>query len=494
MDLDTHQNPSSFDSRFHQHNMAIHTDLYELTMLAGYLDSGLHRMPVCFEYFFRELPPDTGYAVFCGLDPLIHYFETLRFKSSDIDYLFSLNLFNKNFLKWLSSWRFNCDVWSVEEGSVVFPNEPLIRVEGSLGEAQLVESFLLNAINYPTLVATKASRICMAAGKTPVMEFGLRRAQGPDGALTGARAAFIGGCIGTSNCLAGKRYGIPVRGTHAHSWVMSFSSELEAFRSYAKLYPNNCILLVDTYDPVQSGIPNAITVFKSLRKQNPNIRPAIRIDSGDLATLSKIAYTMFLSAGFDDPLIVASNDLDEFHIAELRRQDARINAWGVGTRLITAKDFPALGGVYKLTSVFRDGEWVPRIKSSSTVEKQTNPGKKMTYRIWDKAGSPICDALFGCSEQIPPLSNLSLFDQVNLSETLPVPEPAHIQPILKQVVQKGKSIYSNPPLINIQNRTRDQVSTLIPEMKRLREPLEFPVGISPYLKEIKQTLINSTRP
>ncbi|HPK00614.1 MAG TPA: nicotinate phosphoribosyltransferase, partial [Candidatus Hydrogenedentes bacterium] len=353
--------------------MALLTDLYELTMVAGFWKEQRANQRVCFEYFFRRLPPHAGFAVAAGLEPFLQYLENLHFSSDDLAYLRTLNLFDDAFLAYLRDFRPSLTVRAVPEGTLVFPYEPILQVEGSVLEAQFVETALLNTLNYQTLIATKAARICLAAEGEPVMEFGLRRAHGPDGGLSGSRAAYIGGCSSTSNLLAGKVYGIPVSGTHAHSWVMSFPSELEAFRAFARNYPDRCMLLVDTYDTLGSGVPNAITVFKELHAKGQMARPAIRLDSGDLAKLSKMAYRMMTEAGLKDPLIVASNDLDEDLIADLKRQGARINAWGVGTHLITSNDCPALSGVYKLVAVAQGEAWRPKIKISSNIEKATDP-------------------------------------------------------------------------------------------------------------------------
>ena len=356
-------------------NLALLTDFYQLTMMAGYWRTGQKELRACFNYTFRQLPPDNGFAIAAGLEQLLDLIENSRFTEQDLAYLAGLNAFEQGFLDYLRDFRWSCDIDAMPEGTVVFPHEPIVQVEGPLIEAQLLETALLNMLNYPTLVATKAARIRLACGDDNLVEFGLRRAQGPDGGLSGSRAAHIGGADSTSNVLAGKCYGLPVQGTHAHSWVMSFDNELDAFRAYAACNQDP-VLLVDTYDTLASGIPNAITVFKELREQGRTVRPAVRLDSGDLSRLSKAAYRLFTQAGFPDPLIVASNELDEDLIADLKRQGARINSWGVGTHLITASDHPALGGVYKLVAVRQNGgAWEPRIKLSSNPAKMTDPGR-----------------------------------------------------------------------------------------------------------------------
>ncbi|MCZ7644946.1 MAG: nicotinate phosphoribosyltransferase [Planctomycetota bacterium] len=381
---------------------ALLTDLYQLTMLGGHFALGRKSRRAVFEYFFRKLPPHAGYAIFAGLEDLLAALEHLRFHDDELDYLRSLGLFPPEFLAFLKDFRFHGDVWAAPEGSAVFPYVPLVRVDAALPEAQLVETLLLNVLNYQTLIATKAARLVEAAEGEPVIEFGLRRAQGPDGGLCGSRAAFIGGCESTSNVAAGMRWGIPVRGTHAHAWVMSFPSEREAFRAYAKVYPRAPLLLVDTYDTLRSGLPNAIAVFKDMRAAGWEGRAAIRLDSGDLARLSIEAHRMLEAAGFPDPLIVASNDLDEELVADLKRQGAKINCWGIGTKLITGGDTPALGGVYKLAAFETEaGAMRDAMKLSGNPEKTTDPGIKVPLRFLDAQGRLAGDVLFTANESLP---------------------------------------------------------------------------------------------
>jgi len=482
--------PSSLDPWVNRSESVLLTDLYELTMLAGYFENKMTETPASFEYFFRNFPPDTGFAVFAGLDQLLDYFENLRFNASDIDYLADLDMFSRPFLEWLAQWRCTCDVWAAPEGTPVFPNEPILRVEGPLGEAQLLETFILNALNYPTLIATKAARVCMAAEGDPVMEFGLRRAQGPDGGLIGSRSAYIGGCAGTSNCLAGKMFDIPVMGTHAHSWVMAFENELEAFRAYIRTYPGKSTLLVDTYDVLESGVPNAITAFKELRDTHPDVRASIRLDSGDLARQSKAAWQQLTEAGFENPMIVASNDLDELLIADIKRQGAKINAWGVGTHLITSRDCPALNGVYKLTAVKPDRAWTPRIKLSSNVTKLTNPGRKQVYRFFDAAGHPAADMLCDVNEPEPEAGPVTLFDQNQLLRRIRIPATS-VKPLLVKVVDNGRVTADRPDVSAVRDHARQQIDSLHPEMTRLRNPDEYPVGLSQTLASIKRKLIES---
>ena len=367
-----------------QRNLTMMTDLYQLTMMHGHFMRNAKEEAV-FDLFFREPTGNSSYAIVAGLEQAIEYIRDLKFTEEDIAYLDGLHLFSQEFLEYLKDFSFTGDLYAIPEGTPVFPGEPLIRVKAPIMQAQLVETALLTIVNHQTLIATKANRVCYAAGENgTVMEFGLRRAQGPDAGIYGARAAMIGGCVGTSNVLTGKMFDIPVLGTHGHSWVMSFDSELEAFRAYADTYPDACLLLVDTYDTIRQGIPNAITVFKELRaKGHEPLR--IRIDSGDLAYLSKKARAMLDEAGFPNATITASSDLDEEVIFDLRAQGAKIDTWGVGTRLITSQNAPSLGGVYKLSALEKNGEMIPKIKLSENKGKITNPGYKKVLRIYDKA-------------------------------------------------------------------------------------------------------------
>ncbi len=475
---------------FRREGLALLTDFYELTMMSGYLKYGRLNQRVCFDYFFRSLPPQAGFAIFAGLDPFLDYLENLRFERDDIDYLRSLNVFDHAFLDFLTDFRPTLTVRAVPEGSVVFPFEPLLQVEGTILEAQLIETALLNMVNYQTLIATKAARICLAANGEPVLEFGLRRAHGPDGGVSGSRAAYIGGCSVTSNVLAGKHYGIPVSGTHAHSWVMSFDSELEAFRAFVRHYPEKCVLLVDTYDTVKSGLPNAVQVFKEMRDAGTPVRPAIRLDSGDLSKLSKIAHKMMTDAGFDDPLIVASNDLDEDLIADLKRQGAKINAWGVGTHLITAFDSPALGGVYKLVAVQDQQDWSPRMKISSNVEKATDPGRKKVLRYLDEAGRPLCDMLAledePCEESGPIEVRSRAFPHLPIREI----HTARAESLLKPVFLEGRRLLPPQPVAELRARAQLQKNLLAEEYQRLRNPEIYRVFLSPALGALKEQLLN----
>ncbi len=475
--------------------LALLTDYYQLTMMAGYWKTGRLHLDACFDYTFRELPPHNGFAIFAGLEQVLDLVNDLRFDDQDLNYLSGLGTFEPAFLDYLKDFRLTCSIQAVPEGTVVFPHEPLLTVEGPLIEAQLLETAILNTLNYQTLIATKAARLRLACGDDNLAEFGLRRAHGPDGGLSGSRAAYVGGADSTSNVLAGKVFGIPVQGTLAHSWVMSFDSELEAFRTYA-VSSERPVLLVDTYDTLSSGLPNAVTVFKELRDSGRQVRPAIRLDSGDLARLSKVAHKMFAVAGFDDPLIVASNELDEDLIADLKRQGAPINAWGVGTHLITSSDYPALGGVYKLVAVrAAGGAWTPKIKLSSNLAKMTDPGRKRLVRYYDGKGTPLADIMRLADEPLDvidpgqPAKPLPFAERHDLTFLRAVWDAASSEDLLQPVVEHGKPVIGSPTLETIRARARSQVAALPEELRRLRNPEIYAVGLSPRLAEEKVRLV-----
>ncbi len=476
-------------------DLALLTDYYQLTMMGGYWKTGRKDLTACFNYTFRELPPHNGFAITAGLEQLLDLIEGLRFTPQDLDYLSGLGTFDDAFLEYLREFRPTCSVEAAPEGTVVFPHEPILQVEGPLIEAQLLETAVLNTLNYQTLIATKAARIRLACGDDNLVEFGLRRAHGPDGALSGSRAAYIGGSDSTSNMLAGKTFGIPVQGTHAHSWVMSFENELDAFRAYAACY-REPILLLDTYDTLTSGLPNAVTLFKELRAAGRTVRPAVRLDSGDLARLSKAAHRMFAEAGFEDPLIVASNELDEDLIADLKRQGAPVNSWGVGTHLITSSDHPALGGVYKLVAVRENGGiWEPRIKLSSNPGKMTDPGRKRVVRYYDGSGRPLAD-LIRLADEAPdtidpgqPAKPVPFAERHDLSFLRAVWDAARCEDLLQPVMQHGKRVGTSPTLNEIRERARDQVAALPEELRRLRNPEIYAVGLSPRLAAEKVRLV-----
>lgn len=467
------------------------TDLYELTMLAGYYAQGKQDQPAVFEYFFRKLPQHTGFAVLAGLDDLLDDLENLRFTESDLEYLDSLGIFSSAFLREIREFVFTGDVWAPPEGTPVFPYEPVVRVHAPLAQAQIIETLLLCRLNYQTLIATKAARVRYAAGDDPVLEFGLRRAQGPDGGMSGTRAAIIGGCDSTSNTRAGKCWGVKVVGTQAHSWIMSFPSELEAFRAYAEVMPRNLILLVDTYDTLRSGVPNAITVFRELRERGWNGRPGIRIDSGDLAKLSREAHRMLSEAGFGDALIVASSELDEHLIAEIKRQGAKANAWGVGTKLITGGTEPALGGVYKLTAIRQGDRWEPRMKISDNPEKTTDPGVLMPIRFYDTDGYIAGDVLFADEDESWRSGEVVSHDRMILEQMHIFPAEYERRPMLEPVMQSGKRVRGRRDLLEIRAYTREQVSHIPPETQRLVNPQIYWVGLSQMVAERKRKAIES---
>ncbi|MHC4941400.1 MAG: nicotinate phosphoribosyltransferase [Planctomycetota bacterium] len=467
------------------------TDFYQLTMMGGYFQRQHHLVETAFEYLFRSLPGEFGFAVFAGLEDLADRVTSLRFTEKDIDYLDGLGMFQKEFLKALKDFRFTGDIEAVPEGTVVFPHEPIVRVTGPLWEAQLLETLLLNSLNYPTLVASKAARICLIAAPDPVLEFGLRRAQGPDGGLTGSRAAFIGGCAGTSNVEAGRCYAIPVKGTHAHSWIMSYPDELTAFRAYCQAFPEAPILLVDTFDTIKCGVPNAIKTFKEMRNAGWQGRPGIRLDSGDLAAESIAAYEMFTKAGMDDPLIVASNELDENLIADLKRQGARINAWGVGTHLITGSTSPALSGIYKLAAVKEEGGWISKIKISDNPEKTTDPGVKEIVRYQCK-GKFYGDILYALDEEALLKGPVRGVDRTLFYRKRTWEADAMGEKILSPLFRKGRRITGNPPpLEEVRARARSQIQSLPVECLRLRNPDYYPVVLSEGLADTKARMLKS---
>ncbi len=474
-------------------NLTLLTDFYELTMMQGYFKNQTNGT-VVFDAFYRNNPSGNGYAICTGLSQVINYIKSLHFDYDDISYLRSLEIFDEDFLSYLAGFHFSGDIYAVPEGTVVFPMEPLVKVVAPIMEAQLVETAILNIVNHQSLIATKASRVCYAAKGEPVMEFGLRRAQGPDAGILGARAAVIGGCIGTSNVLCAKEFGIPALGTHAHSWIMSFESEIEAFRKYAELYPNNTTLLVDTYDTLRSGVPNAIKVFKELQEAgNMPKMYGIRLDSGDLAYLSKRARRMLDEAGFKDASICASSDLDEYLIDSLKTQGAAINSWGVGTNLITSKDCPSFGGVYKLAAIERDGELAPKIKLSENTWKITNPGNKTIFRIYDKETKKIrADVIALVGEEFSEEEELLLFDPIATWKRTLLPAGSYeVREILKPIFQNGQCVYEEPGVMEIRSYCQKELNTLWDETRRLVNPQEVYVDLSQKLWDMKQELLRN---
>lgn len=476
-------------------NLTLLTDFYELTMMQGYFHSKEENTPVVFDIFFRSNPSGGGYSIAAGLEQVIEYIKNLNFSYEDVDYLRSLNLFDETFLQYLSGFHFSGSIYAIPEGTVIFPREPLLKVIAPVMEAQLVETALLNIINHQSLIATKASRVVYAADGDGVMEFGLRRAQGPDAGLYGARAAMIGGCIGTSNVLAGRMFDVPVKGTHAHSWIMSFPDEYTAFKNYADMYPDNCTLLVDTYDTLKSGVPNAIRVFQEFKKAGkPFKKYGIRLDSGDLAYLSKEARKMLDEAGFADASICASNDLDEYLLHDLKMQGAAIDSWGVGTNLITSKDCPSFGGVYKLAAIQseEDGAFEPKIKISENTEKITNPGNKTIYRIYDKTtGKVKADLICFVGETFNTDEDMLLFDPIETWKKTKLSGGSYImREILVPVFKNGACIYKSPSVMEIAEYCRNEKKTLWDETKRLFYPHQVYVDLSPKLYEVKKSLLD----
>lgn len=474
-------------------NLTLLTDLYELTMMQGYYEKGQNEN-VIFDVFFRQNPCNNGYSVCAGLDQVIDYIKNLHFTYDDVDYLRGLGIFKEDFLHYLSGFHFSGDIYAIPEGTVVFPKEPLLKVVAPIMEAQLVETAILNIINHQSLIATKTSRIVFAANGDGIMEFGLRRAQGPDAGLYGARAAMIGGCVGTSNVLAGQMFDVPVMGTHAHSWIMSFPDEYTAFKTYAEMYPDNCTLLVDTYDTLKSGVPNAIRVFQEFKDaRKPLIKYGIRLDSGDLAYLSKEARKMLDEAGFPEATICASNDLDEFLLHDLKMQGAAIDSWGVGTNLITSKDCPSFGGVYKLAAIQNEeGEFVPKIKISENTEKITNPGNKTIYRIYEKASGKIkADLICFADEVIDPKQDLLLFDPMDTWKKTKLAGGTYtVREILLPIFKNGECLYKSPTLKEIAAYCREEKDTLWDETKRLFYPHRVYVDLSQKLYAVKQSLLD----
>jgi nicotinate phosphoribosyltransferase len=484
-------------SSLYRANLASLTDLYELTMAAGYMDTALADRPSVFSMSFRNLPFGGGYAVAAGLDDVLQILTGLRFEQADLDYLASLRgsagepLFGERFLDLLGTLRFTCDVDAIPEGTVVFPNEPLLRVRGPLLQAQIVESVLLTIVGFQTLVASKAARVVEAAGDAPVLEFGLRRSQGPDGAISAARAAYIGGVHATSNVLAGRLFGIPVRGTHAHSWVQAFGDEQAAFDAYAAAQPDNVTLLVDTYDSIQ-GVRHAIETGRKLKARGGHLA-GIRLDSGDLAYLSIEARRLLDDAGFTDTKIVASNDLDEHTIASLRDQGARVDIWGVGTRLDTAFDQPALGAIYKLTAIGDgDGGWRYPVKVSEFSSKTSIPGILGVRRYVDAAGNFRADVIYD-EDLAEPVVGDVMVDPADALHRRTIEAEWDTVELLEPVVAQGKRIGSGPSLDESRERTRTQIRSLHRGIRRLLNPHVYPVGLEHRLHDRRTALVLERR-
>ena len=474
-------------------NLTMLTDFYELTMANGYFLNGKGDVITQFDMFFRTVPDNGGFAIMAGVEQLSQYLENLKFTEEDIEYLRGRG-FGEDFLKYLEEFDFKCDIRCVPEGTPIFPCEPIVTVRGPAIQAQFIETMLLLAINHQSLIATKANRITRAAQGRAIMEFGSRRAQGFDGAVYGARASYIGGCTGTACTISDREFGVPALGTMAHSWVQLFDTELDAFCAYAKAYPDSCTLLVDTYDVLKSGIPNAIEAFR--REVLPRgFRPkGIRIDSGDITYLARKARKMLDEAGFEDVKIIASNSLDEYIIRDMLRQGAQVDSFGVGERLITASSTPVFGGVYKLVAVEKDGELQPKIKLSENVAKVTTPGAKDLYRLYDnETGKAIADLITVDGEVIDDSQPYELFDP-DVTWKRKTVENYTARPLLIPLFEKGKCVYNYPDLESIRSYCAEQVDTLWDEVKRFENPHNYYVDMSQKLWDMKNDMINKYKP
>jgi nicotinate phosphoribosyltransferase len=474
---------------------ALLTDLYQLTMAYGYWKSGKADQEAVFELSFRKAPFQCGYAIAAGLAPAIDFLAAFHFTEDDTAFLATLfgnddkPLFETAFLDYLRTLRFTCDVHAIPEGTAVFPHEPLLRIQGPILQCQLLETAMLNLINFQSLVATKAARVCLATRGEPVLEFGLRRAQGVDGALAASRAAYIGGCAATSNVLAGKLHGIPVRGTHAHSWVMSFDDELKSFRAYAEAMPNNCIFLVDTYDTVE-GVHRAVEIGHWLRERGHEMI-GIRLDSGDLAWLSAQARKILDEGGFPKAIIVASNDLDEHIISSLKAQGAKINVWGVGTKLVTAYDQPALGGVYKLGAIReKDGRWNYKVKLSEQKAKVSNPGIHQVRRFRSDKEF-VADGIYDVELGAP--AEFTVVDPLDSTRRKHIPADTAFEDLLVPIFHRGQPVYKSPPLDKIRERTQSQLAMFHSGVKRFINPHQYPVGLELGLNDMKTKLVLRAR-
>ncbi len=476
-------------------SLSLLTDFYQLTMAYGYWKTKIDHKEAVFHLFFRTNPFKGGFTLACGLEYVIDYLENFNLDKTDTDYLKTLKgnderpIFESGFLDYLEAMKFQCDIDAIPEGTVVFPHEPLIRVQGPIIQCQILETALLNIINFQTLIATKAARMRIAAKGEPILEFGLRRAQGIDGALAASRAAYIGGCAATSNALAGKLFGIPVKGTHAHSWVMCFDDELESFQAYAKAMPNNCIFLVDTYDTIE-GVKNAVEAGKRLR-QTGNEMIGIRLDSGDLSYLSIEARRILDEAGFPNAKIVASNELDENIICSLKEQGAKIDIWGVGTKLVTAYDQPALGGVYKLSAIRNPGEdWKYKVKLSEQSLKVSNPGIQQVRR-YQKENESIADVIYDRKTDLKP--GCMMIAPLDMTRQKRICADTEFKDLLVPIFRNGKRIYPKTTIEEIRKNARDNLDQFHPGIKRFVNPHQYPVGLEKSLYALKTNLILQAR-
>lgn len=471
-------------------NLTLLTDFYEITMANGYFEHGLKDDIAYFDMFFRRVPDNGGFAIMAGLEQLIEYIENLKFEAEDIEYLRSKNIFSEEFLEYLSDFKFECDIWAIPEGTPIFPHEPIITVRGPVIQAQFIETMMLLTVNHQSLIATKANRIVRAAEGRAVMEFGSRRAQGYSGAIHGARAAYIAGCCGTACTISERDSGIPALGTMAHSWVQLFDSEYDAFKAYAQTYPDSCTLLVDTYNVLKSGVPNAIKVFDEVLKPLGKRPKGIRIDSGDIAYLSKKARKMLDEAGYTDCKITASNSLDEYIIRDTLLQGAKIDSFGVGERLITSKSEPVFGGVYKLAAIEKNGQIIPKIKISENTEKITNPGFKKVYRLFsNESGEAIADVITLFNETIDTSDSYEIFDPEHTWKRKKIKDFS-AELLTVQIYDKGEKIYNSPDVHQIKEHCSKEVDRLWEEVKRFEFPHKYYVDLSPKLWDIKSNLLS----
>ena len=473
-------------------NLSMLMDFYELTMANGYFENGYKDKVAVFDMFFRTVPDNGGFAIFAGLEQLIDYIQSLKFTDEDINYLDSYGIFSKGFLDYLRNFEFSCDVWAFEEGTPMFPHEPIVKVRGPIIQAQMLETMLLLTINHQSLIATKTNRMVRAAKGRPIMEFGSRRAQGADAAIIGARAAYIGGCVGTACTQTGRDYGIPALGTMAHSWVQMFDSEYDAFKAYAELYPNNCTLLIDTYNVLKSGIVNAIKVFDEVLKPMGARPKGVRIDSGDISYLSKKLRKILDDAGYEDCGICVSNSLDEYIIRDLFAQGSKVDSFGIGENLITSKSSPVFGGVYKLSAmVDEDGSYIPKIKVSESVSKITNPAFKEVYRLYEnKTGRPIADYITIQGEEIDESSPLTIFDEDAPWKKYTL-DGFKARKMLIPIFEKGKLVYNSPALPDIKSYCKNEVDSLWDEVKRFDNPHIYYVDLSQRLWDLKHSMLDA---
>ena len=474
-------------------NLAMLCDFYEFTMSNGFFKNGFYKKTVYFDLFYRSVPDNGGFAIACGLEQLVEYIKDLHFDNEDIEYLRSKNLFDEEFLNYLSDFKFTGDIYAVPEGTPIFPNEPIVTVKAPAIEAQLIETYALLCINHQSLIATKANRIVRASQGRTVLEFGSRRAQGKDGAILGARASYIGGCKGTACTISDQIYSVPASGTMAHAWVQMFDTEYEAFKTYCEMYPNNTTLLVDTYNTLESGIPNAIKAFKEILVPKGITNFGIRLDSGDISYLSKKARKMLDEAGLHNCKIVASNSLDEFLIRDLMLQGAKIDIFGVGERLVTSKSSPVFGGVYKLVALENNGEIVPKIKISENIAKITNPHFKKVYRLFDReSGKALADQICVYDETIDDTKPYKIFDQEATWKTKTI-NNFYAKPLLETIFKDGNLVYDLPKINDIQTYCQQQIDTLWDEVKRFENPHKYYVDLSEKLWNIKNQLLKENK-